>query len=368
MTDKSSTGVDDQFQADDDPEAGAPLTAETVRLLRAGDLLRRADGSVVTLMMPLADASLGETFIGRPDADGWIASPEGGWQTNPVPGVDVFIRQSDGWESSTSCQGWLWTDDNGVSVSAFRLSHPVATPAPDLPADWEARMSHAPVAGDGVREDRDPITHEVKCWKAPFAAVKSGAKPWELRFNDRDYRVGDTLRQREWDDVDCRYTGDETSHRIGWALYGPAFGLPEDYVIMSLAALTTQGEGVGSAGDASEDEWKIDYYAVVAVSAHLQKQGLPDSAKAVERMLSRAASYRNCRDAHMKLAALSTRPSADGLSVACQRLIDDYQTSDNHHPDHVLVRLDHFQAVQAAALATLHPAPDQPGSGDKGVV
>jgi hypothetical protein len=89
-------------------------------------------------------------------------------------------------------------------------------------------------AGEGVV--RGPITHEVKCWTVPFAAVKSGAKPWELRKNDRDYRVGDTLIQHEWEPDECRFTGDSVEHVIGWALYGPAFGLPEGYVVMSLAA------------------------------------------------------------------------------------------------------------------------------------
>lgn len=62
--------------------------------------------------------------------------------------------------------------------------------------------------------------------------------------------------------------------------------------------------------EAGELEWKVDYNAVVAVSAYLQKQGLLDSAKAVERMLSRAAAYRNCRDAHAELAALRAQPQA----------------------------------------------------------
>lgn len=90
--------------------------------------------------------------------------------------------------------------------------------------------------------ERGPITHEVKCWPEPFAAVRSRLKPWELRKNDRDYRVGDTLRQFEWSPDDCAYTGETDEQEIIWALYGPAFGLPEGYVIMTLSPPVSPAE------------------------------------------------------------------------------------------------------------------------------
>lgn len=74
-----------------------------------------------------------------------------------------------------------------------------------------------------------------------------------------------------------------------------------------MQALAPREEAPAEAG---EMEWAVDYNAVVAVSAYLQNQRLFDSAKAVERMLSRAAAYRNCRDAHAELAALRAQPQA----------------------------------------------------------
>lgn len=82
--------------------------------------------------------------------------------------------------------------------------------------------------------DREPITHVVKCWPEPFDARQQGLKPWELRLNDRDYRVGDLLCQHRWCPKSNHYTGLMDQHRITWALYGPAFGLPAGYVIMTL--------------------------------------------------------------------------------------------------------------------------------------
>lgn len=42
------------------------------------------------------------------------------------------------------------------------------------------------------------ITHELKTWPEFFRATLDGTKKFELRRNDRDYRVGDQLLLKEW--------------------------------------------------------------------------------------------------------------------------------------------------------------------------
>lgn len=91
-------------------------------------------------------------------------------------------------------------------------------------------------------ERREPLVHDLKTWPKPFAAVRAGLKPWELRLNDRDHQVGDTLRLREWspaipDDYPNPgfYTGQVEERLVTWMLDGGRFGLPKGYVIMSLA-------------------------------------------------------------------------------------------------------------------------------------
>lgn len=44
---------------------------------------------------------------------------------------------------------------------------------------------------------REPITHDLKIYPEFFSAVCTGVKRAELRKNDRDYRVGDTLHLME---------------------------------------------------------------------------------------------------------------------------------------------------------------------------
>ena len=40
--------------------------------------------------------------------------------------------------------------------------------------------------------------------------------------------------------------------------------------------------------------------------------------------------------------------SSPGLLPAAKAIFADYQTSDNHHPDHVLIRRADFEALRAA--------------------
>lgn len=88
--------------------------------------------------------------------------------------------------------------------------------------------------------------HDLKCWPEFFHDLAVGTKAFELRKNDRDYRVGDLLRLREWDPETKVYTGRETTRRVTYMLEHRSgagcaadFGLKDGYAILSLTA----GEG-----------------------------------------------------------------------------------------------------------------------------
>jgi ParB family chromosome partitioning protein len=50
-------------------------------------------------------------------------------------------------------------------------------------------------------------THELKSWPEYFAMVASGDKTFELRKNDRNFKVGDKLRLEEFRPHVGTYTG-----------------------------------------------------------------------------------------------------------------------------------------------------------------
>lgn len=82
--------------------------------------------------------------------------------------------------------------------------------------------------------------HELKCWPEFFNCVADGTKTFELRRDDRGFRVGDILVLREYKPKSSAsqiavYTGRILRKRISYLMSGPAFGLAPDWVCMSLA-------------------------------------------------------------------------------------------------------------------------------------
>lgn len=84
-------------------------------------------------------------------------------------------------------------------------------------------------------------THELKCWPEHFAAVRRREKLFEVRFNDRDYRAGDTLILREWIPPERwieqyqgdGYTGEKETVTVTYVLDDPRWCKP-GYVVLGL--------------------------------------------------------------------------------------------------------------------------------------
>ena len=87
--------------------------------------------------------------------------------------------------------------------------------------------------------------HEVKCWPEFFKQIVAGIKPFDLRRNDRDYKVGDFLKLKEWNPDTGEYTGEVCTKRIVCVLAAtgptpeplpqPKWGLERGYCILGLA-------------------------------------------------------------------------------------------------------------------------------------
>ena len=58
--------------------------------------------------------------------------------------------------------------------------------------------------------------HQVKSWSHLYDAIVSGVKPYDLRKNDRDYRIGDTLRLSRYDNIGGRFTGEYCDRKVSY--------------------------------------------------------------------------------------------------------------------------------------------------------
>jgi hypothetical protein len=87
-------------------------------------------------------------------------------------------------------------------------------------------------------------THELKSWTPYFASINEGIAKFDLRWNDRKFRVGDIACFQEFEDTLDIFTGRVCERRITYIVEGvgpgsiePLKGLMRGYVILSLEPL-----------------------------------------------------------------------------------------------------------------------------------
>ena len=83
------------------------------------------------------------------------------------------------------------------------------------------------------------MVHQLKTETKYFKAVKDGRKLFEVRRNDRDYRVGDYLALNELSADGKKYTGDSILLRIKYIL-DDARLLRDGYVGLGCAGCTVK--------------------------------------------------------------------------------------------------------------------------------
>jgi Domain of unknown function (DUF3850) len=88
----------------------------------------------------------------------------------------------------------------------------------------------------------DSVQHELKSWPEFFEPVLRRTKNFELRKNDRGYKIGDVLLLREWDPKTKIYSGRECRRTVEYVLEGigtggiePLKGLSIGYCILGLS-------------------------------------------------------------------------------------------------------------------------------------
>lgn len=77
-------------------------------------------------------------------------------------------------------------------------------------------------------------THELKILPKYFNEVYSGNKTFEVRKNDRNFKVGDMLILKEWDIENQKFTGNQVKRKITYILDNTIY-LKKGFVILSLS-------------------------------------------------------------------------------------------------------------------------------------
>jgi len=77
------------------------------------------------------------------------------------------------------------------------------------------------------------MTHDLKIWPEYFIAILVGSKTFEIRNNDRNFRVRDILHLQEWDPKTEKYTGQAMKMKVTFVMNMTLFGI-ENLVAMSI--------------------------------------------------------------------------------------------------------------------------------------
>ncbi|MFD1884020.1 DUF3850 domain-containing protein [Paenibacillus wenxiniae] len=95
--------------------------------------------------------------------------------------------------------------------------------------------------------------HRLKLVQPYFNDVVSGAKTFEVRVNDRDFKVGDVLELLEYDPETTWLTDRSVRVRVTYILDNTKYVLPGTVIM----AIELEG---GSTGVPSEREYKVERY------------------------------------------------------------------------------------------------------------
>lgn len=97
--------------------------------------------------------------------------------------------------------------------------------------------------------------HDLKCEPGVWESLRLGDKPFEVRFNDRDFKVGDDLLLRSYSPETQTYTGEWILARVGYILTDTKYGMKDGYVIMAIKQVTS----------GRRDEWKSFPHIVASI-------------------------------------------------------------------------------------------------------
>jgi len=75
--------------------------------------------------------------------------------------------------------------------------------------------------------------HHLKTWPEFYGDTVRGDKPFDIRKDDRDFKVGDTLILEEFDPTKGKYTGHSQAFIVTYCLRKEPW-VPKGYVAMGI--------------------------------------------------------------------------------------------------------------------------------------
>lgn len=134
-----------------------------------------------------------------------------------------------------TCGIQRYCDQKGSDVSSCPDYVNKSKPEPKQDNPTKESEKRTPIEQNNHSEPKEQPeakrVHDIKCAAMYFEDAKNGIKPFELRKNDRDYKVGDTLHQMEY--TEGAYTGRDIYQEVIFILEDYT-GLTEGYCILGV--------------------------------------------------------------------------------------------------------------------------------------
>jgi hypothetical protein len=101
------------------------------------------------------------------------------------------------------------------------------------------RPPTSPAGGDADAYRPDgPIIHHLKTWPEFYRAIERKEKTFDIRLNDRGFKVGDFLMLNEYDGATKYYTGHTQYMEVTYMLKGIQWGIVNGYAILGIKPCT----------------------------------------------------------------------------------------------------------------------------------
>lgn len=112
---------------------------------------------------------------------------------------------------------------------------------------------------------RTPKIHELKTWPEHFESVHRGAKPFEVRKDDRGFKVDDWLHLREWQKDPEGYTGRDLWVKVGYILRGYQEGIVLGHCVMAVKVLRVY--------EITDCVWWVGFDSHVTLDVYMDETG-----------------------------------------------------------------------------------------------